>query len=215
MEKLPHDKCQCGSSKTLLRCIDCLGGGISCRICCLKNHKYLPFHRLQKWNGEFFAKTSLYAQGHVVYLGHGGNPCPKNSSAFSEHNHAFMERFHSTQDEDEDIDGEADGGAIVDEDVVIMVHTTGVYHHVVNWCKCVPQTEQHLELLRLHLFPVTITRTRTVFSFDVLDYYYVDTMECSTAANSFFKKLCRLTDSVFPQTVPVFLPSLLCFSCPY
>ena len=118
-----------------------------------------------------------------------------------------MEESDLTPNEDEDCE---DDDTVLDEDVMVMIHTTGVFRHVVHWCKCVGPHEQHIELLQLCLFPATITHPRTVFSFDVLDHFYVDTMECKTSAHSFFNKLCHLTNNAFPHMVPVSHPHL-CF----
>ncbi|KAF7972080.1 hypothetical protein HWV62_19161 [Athelia sp. TMB] len=40
-------------------------------------HKLLPLHRILEWSGSHFAKSSLYALGLRVYLGHNGEPCTK------------------------------------------------------------------------------------------------------------------------------------------
>ncbi|KAG1892058.1 hypothetical protein F4604DRAFT_1875513 [Suillus subluteus] len=58
-------------------------------------------------------------------------------------------------------------------------------------------------LLRAGLFPASSTRPKTVFTFEVLDHFLIDTLECKTSARSFFEKLTRLTNNAFPDTVPV------------
>ena len=143
-----------------------------------------------------------------MYLSHGGNPCPQNTLISQDGNKPhdiLVEHFDLTTDQDEDVflEDDDDEELILDEDVVVMIHTTGVFQHVVRWCKCVSPHEQHIDMLRLRLFPATMTRPRTVFSFDVLDHFYADSMECKTSAHSFFNKLCRLTNNAFPQMVPV------------
>ncbi|KAF7976812.1 hypothetical protein HWV62_5680 [Athelia sp. TMB] len=57
------------------KCEDCFGDALLCQSCILEKHKLLPLHRIFCWTGSFFAKTSLYALGHRVYLGHQGQPC--------------------------------------------------------------------------------------------------------------------------------------------
>src|ERR1700677_2754334 len=57
----------CGRKEDLLLCSDCFLRDVSCRKCCLDHHKYLPFHRIKQWNGRFFASSSLYGQGHIIY----------------------------------------------------------------------------------------------------------------------------------------------------
>ncbi|KIK73637.1 hypothetical protein PAXRUDRAFT_177903, partial [Paxillus rubicundulus Ve08.2h10] len=49
------------------------------------------------------------------------------------------------------------------------------------------------------LFPASISRPETAFTFNVLDHYRIDNLECKTTATSFFSKLLRLT----PKGTPV------------
>jgi hypothetical protein len=86
---------------------------------------------------------------------------------------------------------------------LVMVHTTGVFQHRVRWCTCIGCPDRHIQLLQMRLFASSIKRPRTVFTFDVLDHFYVDAMECKTAGHSFFSKLRRLTNNAFPHMVPV------------
>ncbi|KDQ49019.1 hypothetical protein JAAARDRAFT_94968, partial [Jaapia argillacea MUCL 33604] len=58
------------------RCINCFGRPFTCLECCRNEHDRLPFHRIERWTGKYFAWSSLFVIGHMVYLGHGGKPCP-------------------------------------------------------------------------------------------------------------------------------------------
>lgn len=58
------------------RCTDCLAGPMLCAGCILAAHKYLPYHRVEKWNGNFFARHTLKDLGHEITLEHLGTPCP-------------------------------------------------------------------------------------------------------------------------------------------
>lgn len=89
------------------------------------------------------------------------------------------------------------------EDVMVLVHTTGIFQHRVRWCTCVGCPERHIQLLHMDLFSCSIKRPRTAFTFDVLDHYYADAMECKTSGKSFYSKLQRLTNNAFPYMVPV------------
>ncbi|KIK73109.1 hypothetical protein PAXRUDRAFT_94457, partial [Paxillus rubicundulus Ve08.2h10] len=51
----------------------------------------------------------------------------------------------------------------------------------------------HLQLLQAQLFPASISRPENAFTFDVLDHYHIDNLECKTTATFFFSKLLRLT----------------------
>ncbi|KAG1829195.1 hypothetical protein EV424DRAFT_1317176, partial [Suillus variegatus] len=43
----------------------------------------------------------------------------------------------------------------------------------------------------------------TAFTFDVLDHFLIDALECKTSAISFFQRLRRLTSNAFPDSIPV------------
>ncbi|KAG2158719.1 uncharacterized protein EDB93DRAFT_1237961 [Suillus bovinus] len=113
-----------------------------------------------------------------------------------------------------------------DTSPVTIVHSSGVFIHNVAWCHCQgPVPKQHLQLLRAGLFPASSTRPKTAFTFEVLDHFLIDSLECKTSARSFFEKLTRLTNNAFPDTVPdqyrelmrVSRPgdlALFCPSCP-
>ena len=50
-----------------------------------------------------------------------------------------------------------------------------------------------------------VTKPQTAFTFNVLDEFLIDSLECKTSAFSFYSKLRRLTDNAFPDTLPVCL----------
>ncbi|TDL20498.1 hypothetical protein BD410DRAFT_725441 [Rickenella mellea] len=52
------------------RCEDCFSGLIRCSNCCVTDHTRHPLHAIQKWNGQFFEKTTLRDLGLCVQLGH-------------------------------------------------------------------------------------------------------------------------------------------------
>jgi hypothetical protein len=84
-----------------------------------------------------------------------------------------------------------------------VVHSSGVVEMCVRFCKCLGAAPEHEQLFMNRLFPSTFDRPETVFTFDVLDCYAIDSMECKTSAQSFFEKLRRLTNNAFPDEVPV------------
>lgn len=212
MEALPQATCVCGSEDNLLVCSDCFLREVSCRKCCLQHHQYLPFHRVRHWTGTFFSPSSLYAQGHVIYLGHGGKPCPINDGAAIPCEDTFVEKLNLGGEadlageeevvEDEDVD-DSWIDQTVTESLLVVVHTTGVFQHRVRWCTCSGCPKRHFQLLQTGLYPASMRRPKTVFTFDVLDHSTADAMECKTPAQSFFKKLRRLTNNAFPEQVPV------------
>ncbi|KAI9449558.1 hypothetical protein BJY52DRAFT_1126677, partial [Lactarius psammicola] len=60
-----------------IKCSDCFGANVFCKVCCLSVHKRSPFHRLLLWTGSHYAPMSLYSLGYLLCLGHAGEPCPK------------------------------------------------------------------------------------------------------------------------------------------
>lgn len=210
MEQLPANECSCGVKENLIQCLDCFRTNVFCRTCCLEAHKFLPFHRINRWNGRFFTRSSLHAQGFIMHLGHNGNPCPTNTTVAHEvRNDDFVEGMGiSSEDVQKEKETDMEDGwlnleDVLTERVVVIVHTTGVLQLHVRWCNCPGHAQQDIQLLRSRLFPASNIRPGTAFTFDVLDHFYVDAMECKTSGDSFFQKLRRLTNNAFPDVVPV------------
>jgi hypothetical protein len=90
---------------------------------------------------------------------------------------------------------------------ITVVDSAGVFVHTVKWCRChgAGDEDKHLQLLQHCLFPSTIFKPQTAFTFDILDEFLIDSLECKTSVLSFYSKLRRLTDNAFPHTVPVSL----------
>jgi hypothetical protein len=178
MEGLP-DEGKCGSCGTRVehafRCRDCFCRKVLCQSCCLEDHRRHPFHSIEEWNGVSFTQTTLFDQGFIFHVGHGGDCC-------------------TTTGED---DAEGTNMVIVDRG--------GVHKHRVQWCTCQNSPEKHIMLLQMGLYPATITNPQTAFTFQALDYFHIDSMECRTSASNFYSKLRRLTNYTFPQKVPVSL----------
>ncbi|KAG6836052.1 hypothetical protein H0H93_011949 [Arthromyces matolae] len=52
------------------RCIDCVNIVPTCSDCLVISHYHSPFHRIEKWNGSFYQKTSLKNLGLRIHLNH-------------------------------------------------------------------------------------------------------------------------------------------------
>jgi hypothetical protein len=188
--------CQCGSEKEMLRCMDCFGRDMFCNKCFLSAHAHLPFHHIEKWSGTCFSHTTLFDEGFILHVGHGRNICDGSSGEWiDEPCHHLGAEEDSTVPEDQHSDA--------DDPVLVIVHTTGVFQHTVRWCTCSTAPKHDIQLLRSSLFPASMKLPRTAFTFDVLDHFYIDSMECKTSAHSFFMKLRRLTNCAFPDQVQV------------
>ncbi|KAG2111109.1 hypothetical protein DEU56DRAFT_762242 [Suillus clintonianus] len=187
----------CQSQEGLFRCLTCSGDHAWCHACILEAHKSLPFHKMQEWNGKCFGDTSLMQMGYIWHLGHGGRPCPSSQGSWE------------WEDLDVHIDNQVEGtGSHIASETsppttsLTIVHSTGVFTHNILWCHCPGSLQQSLQLLKAGLFPASISRPRTAFTFDALDNFLIDALECKTSASSFFQKLRRLTNNAFPDTVP-------------
>lgn len=177
-----QDKCTiCLQADSEIRCLSCIEHHVWCHSCAVKAHLSLPFHRLQRWNGQFYEIISLQDLGFTLNLGHNGDVCPLNTG----------ESEHSDQ--------------------ITVVDSAGIFVHTVKWCKCnmANNQDKHLELLRHRLFPSTIFRPQTAFTFNVLDEFLIDSLECKTSASSFYSKLRRLSNNAFPDTLPVGFQTIL------
>ena len=188
---------QCKASCGHFRCSDCIGDLQLCHHCFMAHHKSLPFHRIQKWNGTHFAQTTLHDQGYVLHLGHHGEICPEAEDPWLDVEGSMPPTDIS------DIFQDDGNGRIFEDSTINIVHTTGVFSHKVRWCRCPNASEKTVQLFQMRLFPASHIRPESAFTFDVLDHFYIDAMECKTAAASFMKKLCRLTNNAFPHKVSV------------
>lgn len=191
---------RCRSQQGYFRCKACFSQALLCQSCCFAIHHNTPLHRIEKWTGQFFDATSLNQEGFILYLGHGGQPCPVKSSQKD-----TQEDQARSSDEEE---GENDGEPLTawekqDRRCLVIVDTSGVHQLRVSWCQCGTAPKPHIQLLQNHLFPASIKRPSTAFTFSLLDYFHIDSVECKTSASSFFSKLRRLTNSASPHSVPV------------
>ncbi|KZV60704.1 hypothetical protein PENSPDRAFT_694042 [Peniophora sp. CONT] len=67
--------CRCGDDASI-RCTDCSGSPLTCADCAVEDHARMPLHRVEIYNGQFFAPYSLNRAGLCVQLGHDGGECP-------------------------------------------------------------------------------------------------------------------------------------------
>ena len=162
----------------------------------------MPLHHIEKWTGRFFDATSLNQEGFIMYLGHGGEPCPAT------HTGKGKQKAHSGSSDEEEGKDRGDGVPLVgwekqDKRCLVIVDTLGVHQLRIGWCRCETAVDPHIQLLRNRWFPASTKRPSTAFTFSLLDYFHVDSVECKTSASSFFSKLRRLTNSASPHSVPV------------
>jgi len=189
---------RCTTKVAEFRCLDCFGQGPFCHSCCLEVHSSHPFHSIEKWTGGFFKKTSLHAEGFILHLGHGGLCCPANVTS-----------PNTGLEATEEGEWGEDNGVLLeaweprDKRTLVIIGVSGVYQLIVSWCCCPDAPDHTIQLFQHQLFPASMFRPSTAFTFAVLQYFHIDAVECKTSASNFSNKLRRLTDFSSPQSVPV------------
>jgi CxC2 like cysteine cluster associated with KDZ transposases len=214
LEAPPADrKCTlCKSASGAYRCKDCFQQAFYCTSCCLSAHDRLPFHRIQHFNGQFFERYDLNQLGLVVDIRtHIGECVPTSGSggtAPGSHSHLYDDSESDWEDDDATADWNRSDDVratrtSTTSKVLTIVTSTGIFKRSTRWCTCANVPDPHIQLLRARLFPATFISPSTVFTFEVLDHFRLDALECNTAAMNFMSKLIRITNEVFPSTVPV------------
>jgi hypothetical protein len=176
---------------------------------------------VEHWTGTHFEPAWLCQVGIEIHLGHHGNPCPSRGygdvfagpvgldgdGAINECDDEDDEGSEVSVDEQEDPMEEIIGGyglpQLQGQDVCVVVDKSGVHRLRVRPCLCSDKLPLDLQFLDMRLFPASLKRIQTVFSFAVLDDFRMDNLECKTAGRRYFNKLKRLTSNTFPHSVPV------------
>jgi len=212
-----------------IRCKDCLYNPVLCIECCRETHQVHVFHRIEAWSGKHFAPAWLWQTGVSIHLGHGGNHCPSNDHAHVEGFHELLDplsnTFNYTQGEPEMEDDGSDTeeempeygwsgtgrpphGLTEGAETLVIVHTNAVHHLPVFLCSCPNAAEPMDQYLEMGFYPSTFKRIETVFTFHVLDDYLLENLECQTSCHHYYSKLRRMTNGIFPRSVPVSLISI-------
>jgi hypothetical protein len=172
-----------------------------------------PFHRIQKFVQGFFEASDLDDLGFKLDIRPHSHGCSPNNAGTSGR---YSEVYPISDDDDDDYDWEDDGETLNNDshsstfhrlasDIgkTVIVTSAGIFKRSLQWCTCPNAPERHIQLLRARLFPATFINPKTAFSFEVLDHFRLDALECRTSAMNFMNKLTRRTNEIFPGTVPV------------
>jgi CxC2 like cysteine cluster associated with KDZ transposases len=161
------------------------------------------------WNGHFFEQSDILTHALCLDLSHYPEDCP--SIMTGTETQMFFNLDPSDADDDlVDGDEPSEAEPTTQSGIrshIIVVSSTGIFKRSIRWCSCAKSPDQFVQLLlRAKLFPASFKNPKTAFTFEVLDHFRVDALECNTAAMNFMSKLRRITDEAFPSRVPVSLP---------
>jgi hypothetical protein len=140
---------------------------------------------LELWNRNCFLKTSLFDQGFVLWVGHGGLACPATESDIG-----FWEDIPLGDDEDT-LAGHTVSEANHSHDVVVVTDITGVFQHHVAWCTCDGVPDKPMQLFQEQIFPASYTQVKSAFTFNVLDHFYFEVLANLITYLKMWKLLCR------------------------
>lgn len=187
------------------RCTECFGSPLYCTSCCRDHHSRMLFHQIKQWTGEFFETAALHLvgsehqykiindilqAGFVLHLGHEGRPCPLGS--------IYGEIGDSNPISIHEDDWGADPPTSLPmylrhpegADYMTIVDVSGVHFLEIKYCACPDSSPFHLQLMGSRLFPCTMEAPKTAFTFDILDDFLQDNLECGTLACNYYSKIC-------------------------
>jgi hypothetical protein len=197
----------CNITPGIYRCKDCFKPHILCAACCVSAHLTSPFHRIQQFNGQYFERSDLDKLGLVLDLRpHTHDCCARDGHRDSEEAPGSEDELSEWEDDDIHIPSnpsQQSGESIPIRSNLIIVTSTGIFKRSVIWCRCANTPKPYVQLLRAELFPASFLRPSTAFTFEVLDHFRIDALECKTAAMNFMSKIVRISNEAFPSSVPV------------
>ena len=103
--------------------------------------------------------------------------------------------------------GHVNGAACISPQLVknfTVLDVTGFHTVNVNFCACGETNQSHnVQLLRVDLFPATVTSPQTAATFQLLEMFDILSYESKLSAHEFYQTLFRITDNTRPDTTRV------------
>ncbi|PPQ82618.1 hypothetical protein CVT26_001627 [Gymnopilus dilepis] len=164
--------CECGSKDAKFRCRACTQSRMRCRSCIVQDHRLSAWHHLEEWTGTHFSRTSVSKLGYRHRLGHNGKRCPSSSPEVSSGRK------------------------------MIIVHTNGFHEVFVEFCVCNSSRSAPHQLMSADLFPATLEKPETAFTFELLDTFQKLSLRSKINAYDYHHALREMTDSVMAEDVP-------------
>ncbi|KAJ6607491.1 hypothetical protein B0H10DRAFT_2227795 [Mycena sp. CBHHK59/15] len=170
--------CKCGKSAEYC-CTDCWKSPMYCQTCIVRKHDDIPFHAIEKWNGQNFDAASLKDLGLVLQtdIRSGRDRCPNVTVA----------SLHAKD--------------------MKVVDTNRLQDARIEFCSCTKSLSNSEipkyweQLVAVRLFPASLENPATVFTFRVMKEFHKHMLASKKSAYDYFKALAFLTDSVTPQDV--------------
>jgi len=161
----------CQSQQGYFRCKSCFSQALLCHSCCFTIHCHALLHHIEKWTGKFFNATSLNQEGFILYLGHGGEPCPASHTGRMARRLSLGAQMKMMERERMRVMGShLQHGRSRTNAAWLLLTLLGTSIRI-GWCQCTTAAEPHIQLLRSHFFPATIKWPSTAFTFSLLDYF--------------------------------------------
>ena len=86
---------------------------------------------------------------------------------------------------------------------VVVVHTNGFHETFLEFCVCDGSPTHPLQLMNANLFPATLEKSETVFTFELLDTFQKLSLRSKINAYDYHQTLQEMTDSALAEDVPV------------
>lgn len=167
----------CGKQEALFLCLDCAPGIHECQQCTIQYHRRHPYHRINQSIVEPTSGGSYIVRTSLDELGfvyYLGHSGVRCPQSF----------LHDIQK-------------------YIVVHDNGIHSLKIVPCSCTDAPSLLRQLAAARFLPATTERPRTLFTHDVLAYFYHHTHESGATAYAFFEALRRITNDVKHDFVQV------------
>lgn len=206
-----HASCvSCGTDAALIRCLECFSSPEFCQMCCRREHRRNPLHRIEAWNGEHWQPAWLWQTGSILCLGHAGDPCPQYQSSREDLEGEVMvltgmdDMSPSNLQNDDTFGFKPQAGTLGRTIVMAIMHTNGFHYVPVYPCLCDPhRTDKDLHLLDIGLYPATSSETQTAFTMALLKQFHLLKIAAHISAENYCEIIRRLTNPVFPKKILV------------
>ncbi|KIY61940.1 hypothetical protein CYLTODRAFT_334914, partial [Cylindrobasidium torrendii FP15055 ss-10] len=160
------------------RCASGCTHGVLCETCICRSHGHAPLHRIERWNGSFFAQSSLRELGLVWSLRHPGALCPSAPT------------------------GRTRRLTVADVDGYKTVQVQYCYCNGRHFNPDDKNPGYAKQLLDAGLWPVTLKSPQTVITFGVIENFIHHNDADKKSSYSFCSALSAMTDAIDPTVLP-------------